>query len=49
MKFLEDVVAKWEGFDAAEDGDQGSQKAKAFLAEGKLFEKSWRKSDKTKE
>ena len=43
---MEDVVAKWEGYDVSDDGAEG--KARAFLAKGKKFEKSWKKIDKTK-
>ena len=43
---MEDIVAKWEGYDVQDDGAEG--KAKVFLAKGRKFEKNWRKIDKTK-
>ena len=43
---MEDIVSKWEGFDALDDGAEA--KAKAFLAKGSKFEKSWKKVDSSK-
>ena len=49
MKFAEDIVSKWKGFDVEEqDPKRAEAEADKFLAEHKRFDSAWRKHDQSK-